>query len=160
MILVPLHAKFIWQRSREPAYCIPGLCKAGESTVSQFLLQAQTVNRRKEPWTIDSFAQPAIDKRLLGASQSHHSDVFDCFWVTAGCRFKEIETSDTRNAYVVDRHQECLCCRQNTLHTKEVAASPVHSDRWKRVSRWCISLLWPSGKLNFCPGRVCITDIK
>ena len=28
---------------------------------------------------IVSFAQPANDKRLLGASQSHQSDVFDCF---------------------------------------------------------------------------------
>ncbi len=43
---------------------------------------------------IMSFAQPAIDKRLLGATQSHQSDTFDCFQVIAGCRFNELEDTD------------------------------------------------------------------
>ena len=50
-----------------------------------------------------SVAQPAIDKRLLGAIQSYQSDVFDCFQVIAGCRFNEVEDSEIMNAHVVDR---------------------------------------------------------
>ena len=50
-----------------------------------------------------SFAQPAIDKSLLGAIQSHQSDMFDLFQVIAGCRFNEVEDSDIMNAHVVDK---------------------------------------------------------
>ncbi len=51
---------------------------------------------------IVSFAQPAIDKRLLGAIQSHQSHMFDWLSISAGCRFDE-DDSAIKNACIVDK---------------------------------------------------------
>ncbi len=49
---------------------------------------------------IVSFAQPAIDKRLLGAVHSHQSDVFDWLSISAKCRFDEVDSA-IKNANIV-----------------------------------------------------------